>query len=384
MLTHHREVLASVAELDAEIDRRIAETPDADRRQIVANILQEETTRLRTTAQGAGKLTDEILRDAGAAVYVSARETRSKPGAPFLMHPEQLLGGRLLSLGFIAQMLTGEGKTVTAVIPLYTRALLGKGIVSQITTTDAFSRRDLLLEDTHAMFRLLGLRSAAVFREGALVEDVAGTLQEREGREAKQEAYDADVVYVSISTHVFDYLEDEKAVDESQRLMRRARFYANIDEIDNVLFEQALSEFIHAEMQGDLSAGETRRYEVADIVARAILARGGTRIMAKLAGRQTGVVLPRETLLAITPGQSSYADVVRLCGAPSEERQRLPDARVRMLVYRGTLLTTHRRRTLGWVATVSHRELEHHEVAIEIENDRVRDVEWRVGRTRAD
>jgi hypothetical protein len=101
-------------------------------------------------------------------------------------------------------------------------------------------------------------------------------------------------------------------------------------------------------------------------------------------GRQAGIVLPRETLLAITPGQSTYADVVSLCGPASEERQRLPDARVHSLVDRGSRLTTHRRRSLGWIATISHREVEHHEVAIEIENDRVRDVEWRVGRTRAD
>jgi hypothetical protein len=53
-------------------------------------------------------------------------------------------------------------------------------------------------------------------------------------------------------------------------------------------------------------------------------------------------------------------------------------------VYRGTVLNTHRHFTLGWLATVSHREVEHHEVVVEIEDDRVRDVEWRVGRSRAD
>jgi hypothetical protein len=54
------------------------------------------------------------------------------------------------------------------------------------------------------------------------------------------------------------------------------------------------------------------------------------------------------------------------------------------LVYRGTVLLTHRRFGWGWVATVSHREIEHHEVVVEIEDDRVRDVEARVGRSRAD
>ncbi len=71
-----------------------------------------------------------------------------------------------------------------------------------------------------------------------------------------------------------------------------------------------------------------------------------------------------------------------LCGPPQEERQRLA-GRQRTLVYRGTVLTTHARFGMGWLATVSHREIEHHEVVIDIEDDRVRDVEARVGRTRA-
>ena len=58
--------------------------------------------------------------------------------------------------------------------------------------------------------------------------------------------------------------------------------------------------------------------------------------------------------------------------------------RQRTLIYRGTVLNTHRRFALGWLAAVRYREIEHHEVVIEIEDDRVRDLEWRVGRSRAD
>jgi hypothetical protein len=72
---------------------------------------------------------------------------------------------------------------------------------------------------------------------------------------------------------------------------------------------------------------------------------------------------------------------MRLCGPPQEERQRVGGRR-RTLVYRGTVRTTHRRFAVGWVGTVSHREIEHHEVVIEIESERVRDVEARVGRSR--
>jgi hypothetical protein len=91
------------------------------------------------------------------------------------------------------------------------------------------------------------------------------------------------------------------------------------------------------------------------------------------------VVLAPETLRAIEPGRSTHDDVVRLCGLPQEERHRR-SGRERTLVYRGTVLTTHRKFGVGWLATVSHRELEQHEVVVEIEDDRVRDVEARVGR----
>ncbi len=99
--------------------------------------------------------------------------------------------------------------------------------------------------------------------------------------------------------------------------------------------------------------------------------------------RQNGLVAGADALRTIEPGRSSVADVLRVCGAPQEERQRLGGGH-RTLVYRGTVLNTHRRFALGWFATVSHREIEHHEAVIELEDDRVRDIEWRVGRSRAD
>ena len=100
------------------------------------------------------------------------------------------------------------------------------------------------------------------------------------------------------------------------------------------------------------------------------------------AARKRGVI-PDDAVRAIDPGRSTLADVLRVCGPPQEERQRL-GGHHRTLVYRGTVLNTHRRFALGWLAAVSHREIEHHEVVIEIEDDRVRDVELRVGRARAD
>jgi hypothetical protein len=108
------------------------------------------------------------------------------------------------------------------------------------------------------------------------------------------------------------------------------------------------------------------------------LGRGGTP-----PARRNGVVMADDTLRSLKPGISIYADVIALCGPPQEERRRFAGRQL-TLIYRGTLLTTHRRFGFGWLATVSHRDVEQHEVVVEIEDDRVRDVEWRVGRSRVE
>lgn len=99
-------------------------------------------------------------------------------------------------------------------------------------------------------------------------------------------------------------------------------------------------------------------------------------------GRATGVVLSRDALGRIIPGETTYDEVVQLCGPDAEEQQQLGPAERRTLVYRGRRVVPHRRRTFGWLATVSHWDVESHEVEIEFERDRVRDVQARVWRSR--
>jgi len=97
--------------------------------------------------------------------------------------------------------------------------------------------------------------------------------------------------------------------------------------------------------------------------------------------RETGTILSRDVLAGLLPGETTYEDVVRRCGAHAEERERLSGGR-RTLVYRGQRLVPNRRRTFGWFATVGHWDVEHHEVEIELEGGRVRDVNAHVRRTR--
>lgn len=99
-------------------------------------------------------------------------------------------------------------------------------------------------------------------------------------------------------------------------------------------------------------------------------------------GRTRGEVPSQEVLARIRPGESTYEDVLRLVGSAPEEEQRLPTGEIRAVIYRGQLLVPHRGRRFGWFATVKHWEIEHHEVQIDFEQDRVRDVQARIRRTR--
>lgn len=98
--------------------------------------------------------------------------------------------------------------------------------------------------------------------------------------------------------------------------------------------------------------------------------------------RETGVILTRDTLARIVPGETGYDEVVRLCGRHSEEHERLEAPHHRTLIYRGRRVVPHRRRSFGWLATVDHWDVEHHEAEIALEHNVVRDIQARVRRTR--
>jgi hypothetical protein len=98
--------------------------------------------------------------------------------------------------------------------------------------------------------------------------------------------------------------------------------------------------------------------------------------------RQTGVVLDRETLAKITPGTTTYEQVLELCGRTVEERQTLNDPDRRVLVYRGRRIVPRRRRVAGLLATVTHWDVEEHETEIVLERGVVRDVQAHVRRAR--
>jgi hypothetical protein len=98
--------------------------------------------------------------------------------------------------------------------------------------------------------------------------------------------------------------------------------------------------------------------------------------------RESGMVPPKEALARIRPGETTYEEVLRVCGPSPDEEARLPSGEPRMLVYRGQRLVPQGWRSFGWFGTVSHWDVEHHEVQIDFEHDRVRDIQARVRRSR--
>ncbi len=134
--------------------------------------------------------------------------------------------------------------------------------------------------------------------------------------------------------------------------------------------------FALGNLAGPLVAAAVRRAG-RTLSARIHLGTDNTR-----AGRDRGVVLPRETLARILPGETTYEQVLGICGRNPEEQESLAEPERRTLVYRGRRVVPQRRRVFGWLATVSEWDVEHHEVEIAVERGVVRDVQARVRRSR--
>ncbi len=138
----------------------------------------------------------------------------------------QLLGGMVLDSNRIAEMRTGEGKTLTATLPAYLNGLTGKG-VHIITVNDYLARRDA--ENNRPLFEFLGLTVGV---------NVAGL-----GQFEKKEAYNADITYGTNNEFGFDYLRDNMAFSPQERVQRPLH-YALIDEVDSILIDEARTPLI--------------------------------------------------------------------------------------------------------------------------------------------
>ena len=167
------------------------------------------------------KILDEILPEVFAIVREASKRTLG------MRHFDvQLVGGMVLHGGSIAEMRTGEGKTLTATLPIVLNALTGLG-VHLVTVNDYLARRDA--EWMSPIYNFLGL--------------TVGVLQNMQDYETKRAAYLADITYGTNSEFGFDYLRDNMAQSLEERV-RRATTFAIVDEVDNILIDEARTPLI--------------------------------------------------------------------------------------------------------------------------------------------
>ena len=188
-----------------------------------------------------GQTLDDILPEAFATVREAAKRSIGMEH-----YRVQIIGGIILHQGRIAEMRTGEGKTLVSTLPAYLNALEGKG-VHVITVNDYLASRDA--EWMGQVHRFLGL--------------TVGVVLNNMKPEERREAYKCDITYVTNNELGFDYLRDNMAVYKENLVLRDLR-YAIIDEVDSVLIDEARTPLIISG-QGNSS---TKLYEVCDILAR--------------------------------------------------------------------------------------------------------------------
>ncbi len=204
--------------------------------------LRDKTQEFKTRIQN-GESLDSILPEAFANVREGAKRTLGL--RPFDV---QLLGGIILNNGQIAEMRTGEGKTLVATLPVYLNALTGKG-VHVVTVNDYLAKRDS--EWMGQIYRFLGLSV------GCIVHDM--TTEERRA------AYNSDITYATNNELGFDYLRDNMRF-ELKDMVQRPFYYAIVDEVDSILIDEARTPLIISGLAEDSS----ERYVGVDKLIRTV------------------------------------------------------------------------------------------------------------------
>jgi len=203
------------------------------------------------TREQADRELDKLLPEAFAAVREASCRVVRTPDQnnprPMRHFDVQLVGGMVLHGGAIAEMVTGEGKTLVATLAAYLNALPGRG-VHIITVNDFLAGRDC--EWMRPLYEFLGLTT--------------GVIQNRQDYEEKRAAYACDITFGKDSEFGFDYLRDNMRWSVEEQVQRHGLYYTIVDEVDSVLVDEARTPLI---ISGP-SEGSTDKYYVADRVAR--------------------------------------------------------------------------------------------------------------------
>lgn len=224
---------------------------EAEYKKIKDEEIKEKTLEFKERLKKGEKL-DDILPFAYALVRESAKRTLKQRHFDV-----QILGGIALHKGMIAEMMTGEGKTLTATLPAYLNALTGEG-VHIVTVNDYLAKRDTIWMGQ--IYWLLGLTTSCLVHEQSFVydpsftEDKKDELRDKLGSffvfyeylrpVSRKEAYLADIVYGTNHEFGFDYLRDNLTLDPDEVVQVKGLNYAIVDEVDSILIDEARTPLI--------------------------------------------------------------------------------------------------------------------------------------------
>jgi preprotein translocase subunit SecA len=207
------QLVAKTAEFKQRIDRARSEAKDAERAE-----------------EAAADVLDELLPEAFSVVREAGKRVLGQRHFDV-----QVMGGAALHLGWVAEMKTGEGKTLVATLPSYLNALAGRG-VHVVTVNDYLAKRDA--EWMGRLHRFLGLNVGVIIPDDSSPDE-------------KRAQYDADIVYGTNNEFGFDYLRDNMVVSVEDQVMRGGRdvglsphYFAIVDEVDSILIDEARTPLI--------------------------------------------------------------------------------------------------------------------------------------------
>jgi preprotein translocase subunit SecA len=239
-----------------------------------------------------GETLDDLLPEAFAVVREAGWRTLA------MRHFDmQLIGGAVLHQGKIAEMKTGEGKTLVATLPAYLNALEGKG-VHVVTVNDYLARRDS--EWMGRVYRFLGL--------------TVGVIQHELTDAERQVAYGCDITYGTNNEFGFDYLRDNMKF-ELAHYVQRAHYFAIVDEVDSILIDEARTPLI---ISGPAEESTELYYEVDRMIPRlkaGAVTRGDTKAEDREALEATGDYIVDEKHKTVTLTESGMAQAEKLLGA---------------------------------------------------------------------
>src|SRR5437667_2467397 len=247
-----------------------------------------------------GTALDELLPEAFAVVREAGRRVLN------MRHFDvQLIGGAVLHKGTIAEMKTGEGKTLVATLPAYLNALEGNG-VHVVTVNDYLARRDS--EWMGRVYRFLGM--------------TVGVIQHELNDQERQVAYAADITYGTNNEFGFDYLRDNMKFDLAH-YVQRGHHFAIVDEVDSILIDEARTPLI---ISGPAEESTDLYYEVDRIIPRlkaGAVTRGDTKAEEREALEATGDYIIDEKHKTVTLTESGMAKAEQMV---SHRKEYVPGA----------------------------------------------------------